>query len=528
MGDADEQPPGRIVAGRYRIDRELGRGGMGVVWLAVDTLIERQVALKELRAPAGVTEGDETSFVERAMREGRNAGRLNHPSVVAVYDVIAPGGDDDAVYIVMEYVQAPTLHEVIEEQGSLPASRVAAMGLGVLDAIAAAHTMGIVHRDIKPGNVLVREGDRIKLTDFGIALAAEDTRLTRSGVIGTHAYLAPECFDTGHAGPAADLWALGATLFHAVAGRAPFDRDTTTAMLRAILFEDVPPPPCEPRLAEVITGLLTRPVEERFTSDVARQKLEPIAAEPSSAAPVADAPPAGGAGQSSWEAQATGVHRPDIPSSSPAPSSGQTWGQPAQPAASTWGQPAQPTAQPTGQSWGQPTQPGAQPSPYTTSQPGQAAMPSSGHGGSGGYNTSYGSTSSWGGGQQPPPRNNTPWVVGGGIAAVALLLLIVIMVSSGGDDDGGGGSGGGSGYTDAMRDDFVGFCSSEVGSAGGAGIDVDSFCECGWNEIVASVPLADYQAFADAYLQDSSTTPPESVQAALSECIPDDLNIPSS
>src|SRR6266540_3019445 len=271
-GTDNEQSPGRVLAGRYRLEEVLGRGGMGVVWRAVDTLIERTVAIKELRAPTGSVQGDRSSFVERALREARNAGRLNHPAVVAVHDVIAPTGDDDAVYIVMEYVQAPTLAEILDQQGPLPAGRVAAMGLGILDALDAAHAMGIVHRDIKPGNVLVSDGDRVKLTDFGIALAAEDTRLTRSGVIGTHAYLAPECFDAAQAGPASDLWSLGATLFHAVAGRAPFDRDTTTASLRAILFEEPPTPPCEPGLARVITGLLTRPVDQRLTSDAARQQ----------------------------------------------------------------------------------------------------------------------------------------------------------------------------------------------------------------------------------------------------------------
>ena len=301
VSGAEEQTPGRVVAGRYRVERVLGRGGMGVVWLAVDTVIERRVALKELRAPTGVAEGDEASFMERAIREARNAGRLNHPDVVAVYDVIAPAGDDAAVYIVMEYVQAPTLEEIVDQQGPLPAARVATMGLGILNAVMAAHTMGIVHRDIKPGNVLVRDGDRVKLTDFGIALAAEDTRLTRSGVIGTQPYLAPECFDGGQ-GAAADLWALGATLFHAVAGRSPFERDTATATLRAILFEEPPAPPCEPHLAEVITGLLTRPVDQRLTGDAARPLLQRAADAPSP--PAVDASDAAAA----WDARATTVH----------------------------------------------------------------------------------------------------------------------------------------------------------------------------------------------------------------------------
>ena len=411
MSGADEQSPGRVVAGRYRLESLLGRGGMGVVWLAVDTLIERRVALKELRTPTGVSEGETASFVERALREARSAGRLNHPGVVGVHDVIAPAGDDSVVYIVMEYVQAPTLAAIIDEQGPLPAPRVAAMGLGILDALDAAHAMGIVHRDIKPRNVLIAAGDRVKLTDFGIALAAEDTRLTRSGVLGTHAYLAPECFDTGQAGPAADLWALGATLFHAVAGRAPFERDTTTATLRAILFEEPPAPPCEPPLAEAITGLLTRPVDRRLTSNNARQVLQPAATGPASSPPTADTHPT--PGQAVWEAQATALH-PRSPTTSPPPL-------------------ASATRPPGGPLPPYPTGPGTRPAVPTQSYTGAAS-------GTGlprqtGPTTSPIPRAPWGG---PPQqrRSTTPWLVGGVAAAAALLLLVVVLAVSGGSDSG--------------------------------------------------------------------------------------------
>ncbi|HEY3632783.1 MAG TPA: serine/threonine-protein kinase, partial [Jatrophihabitantaceae bacterium] len=141
---ADGQSPSRVVAGRYRLEQVLGRGGMGTVWRAVDTLIERTVAIKELRAPTGATEEERASFAERALREARNAGRLNHPGVVAVHDVISQPGDYDVVFIVMEYVQAPSLAEILDKQGPLPAQRVAKLGLGVLDALDAAHAMGIV------------------------------------------------------------------------------------------------------------------------------------------------------------------------------------------------------------------------------------------------------------------------------------------------------------------------------------------------------------------------------------------------
>ncbi|HEY8547302.1 MAG TPA: serine/threonine-protein kinase, partial [Acidimicrobiales bacterium] len=304
--------PGEPVAGRYRRERVLGRGGMGVVWRATDTLIERPVALKELRPPAG---DDSPSFVERALREARNAGRLNHPGIVGVHDVIAPAaGADPVVYLVMELVEAPSLAEVLDREGPLPPARVAALGAGILDALTAAHAMGVVHRDVKPGNVLVLDGDRVKLTDFGIALAAEDSRLTSTGVVGTHAYLAPECFDQGPVGPATDLWALGATLFHAVAGRPPFERATTTETLRAILFEPPPPPPCGPPLADAIAGLLTRPVEHRLAGGAARDLLARAAA----TMPTADAPPTPApAGAPAWAAQATGVHRPPTATTQP-------------------------------------------------------------------------------------------------------------------------------------------------------------------------------------------------------------------
>jgi serine/threonine protein kinase len=331
---------------------------MGVVWRAVDTLIERTVAIKELRGPAGATEEERHSFVERALREARNAGRLNHPGVVAVHDVISQPGEYDVVYIVMEYVQAPSLAEILDKQGPLPAQRVAKLGLGVLDALDAAHAMGIVHRDIKPGNVLVAAGDKVKLTDFGIALAAEDSRLTKSGVIGTQAYLAPECFDTGDAGPAADLWALGATLYHAVAGRAPFDRDTATATLRAILFEEPPPPPGDPRLGEAISGLLTRSADQRLSSDAARQLLEPVASQP-----VSSTPDPAAAAAAPWEANATGLYKPPTPTPPPvipAAFSGPT-GPPDPTAPGGFGPP---TFVPTGQ--GQtPIAPAAQGGPFT-------------------------------------------------------------------------------------------------------------------------------------------------------------------
>jgi len=399
LGADDGQLADRVVAGRYRLERLLGRGGMGVVWRAIDMLIERTVAIKELRAPAGATQSEQSSFVERALREARHAGRLNHPNVVAVYDALPPTGDDGAVYIVMEYVQAPSLADILDRKGPLPGPLAAAVGLGILDALDAAHALGIVHRDVKPANVLVGEPDRVKLTDFGIALAAADTRMTRSGVIGTQAYLAAECFDTGQAGPAADLWALGATLYHAVSGRAPFDRDTTTATLRAILFEDPPTPHCEPRLAEAITGLLIRPVEQRLASPATRQLLQPVAVQPATGAGPAAAitDPA----RTPWEAHSTTLHRqpsdlaPPQPAFLPAPSA------PTAPAFP--GPAAPPSGYPTG---------GYGPPPQLPPPAGPPPGPS------------------WNG--APPRSSRTPWVIAGAVVAVAAVALILVLALSGG------------------------------------------------------------------------------------------------
>ena len=268
---------GRTVAGRYRITRELGRGGMGVVWLAEDEVVARQVALKELRAGAGLAQDAREEFTKRALAEARNAARVHHPNAVALYDVIPASPDDDAVYLVMELVDALTLEALITRDKRLSDERVARIGLQLLDVLDAAHALGVVHRDVKPLNIMVDEGDVVKLTDFGIAHHATDTRLTRAGVVGTQAYLAPELFDADPISPAADLWSLGASLYHAVSGAGPFERDSTSAMLRAILIDEPPAPHCGAPLRAAIAGMLTRDPAERATSAQARHLLEQVA-----------------------------------------------------------------------------------------------------------------------------------------------------------------------------------------------------------------------------------------------------------
>ncbi|WP_276328684.1 MULTISPECIES: WD40 repeat domain-containing serine/threonine protein kinase [Streptomyces violaceusniger group] len=265
------------MAGRYRLEGVLGRGGMGVVWRAVDELIGRSVAVKELRAPEGLSTQERAVVAERALREARSAGRINHPGVVAIHDVVPATAEDDAVYIVMELVKGASLADVLQRQGALPEQRVAVLGARTLEALDAAHAIGLVHRDVKPSNILTLPGDEVKLVDFGIAHAADDTRLTRHGVAGSTGYMAPELFEGDPPSPASDLWSLGATLFHALKGSGPFDRPSTAATLRAILQDDLPPLDSGSQLSELIAGLLTRDTAHRITSRQAATLLEAAA-----------------------------------------------------------------------------------------------------------------------------------------------------------------------------------------------------------------------------------------------------------
>src|SRR5579872_265511 len=177
---------------------------MGVVWLAEDQLVGRQVAVKELRPPPGLAGTERDSYRRRALAEARSAARIDHPGAVTLYDVLPASDGDDAVYLIMELVAGPTLAQLIGQQGRLPEATVAAFGVQLADVLAAAHALGVVHRDIKPANILIAAGGQVKLTDFGIAHTIGDLRLTRSGILGTQAYLAPELFESAPITPAAD------------------------------------------------------------------------------------------------------------------------------------------------------------------------------------------------------------------------------------------------------------------------------------------------------------------------------------
>ncbi|HWD00848.1 MAG TPA: serine/threonine-protein kinase, partial [Amycolatopsis sp.] len=264
-----EAASSQLLRGRYRLGSVLGEGGFGKVWRATDELIGRAVAVKELRPPSGLSAEDKALLGQRALREARTAGRISHPGVVAIHDVLPATEDDDAGYVVMELVEAPSLADLLEREGPLPEKRVAALAVRILEALAAAHRIGVVHRDVKPGNMLVLPGDRVKLVDFGIAHAVGETRLTRDGVTGSTADLAPELFQGEDPTLAADLWSVGVTLFHAVAGRGPFDHPAAAAVVHAVLYAELPAPPCGGPLARVIAGYLVRDPARRLTAEQA-------------------------------------------------------------------------------------------------------------------------------------------------------------------------------------------------------------------------------------------------------------------
>ncbi|MFH9658967.1 protein kinase [Streptomyces sp. NPDC017248] len=278
MAGTDSSQGPRLVAGRYRLTEVLGRGGMGIVWRATDERIGRTVAVKELRVPRGLPAREQAAFGERALREARTAGRVRHPGVIAIHDLVPGAAQDDAVYVVMELVEAPSLATVLEEQGALPESRVARLGLRLLEALDAAHAIGLVHRDVKPSNILVLPDDKVKLVDFGIAHAVDDTRLTGTGVAGSTDYIAPELFEGHSPTPAADLWSLGVTLHHAATGRSPFERGTTAATIRAILHDDPPPLDRHPALARVIESLLVREPSGRMDGREGAVRLRAVIA----------------------------------------------------------------------------------------------------------------------------------------------------------------------------------------------------------------------------------------------------------
>jgi eukaryotic-like serine/threonine-protein kinase len=264
-------PGRRSLADRYELIEEIGRGGMGVVWLAEDRTIGRRVAIKELHLPAGVPKEERQVLEERVLREARAAGRLNDPAVVTVYDVLQESG---GTYIVMELIQAPTLSAIVRDRGALAPDAVARLAEQLLSALEAAHAAGIVHRDVKPSNIMVAQNGRVKLTDFGIAQSTEDPRLTTSGIlVGSPTYIAPERIKGAEADAASDLWSLAAVLFYAVEGYSPYERSSTAATMHAIVNEVPYLTRCQGPLASVIMGLLNATPAARLSATQVRGLL---------------------------------------------------------------------------------------------------------------------------------------------------------------------------------------------------------------------------------------------------------------
>ncbi|MEU4535499.1 serine/threonine-protein kinase [Streptosporangium sp. NPDC023825] len=249
-----------VLAGRYRAIARLGAGGMGVVWRARDELLHREVAIKEVKLDPNLPEAQRAEARERTLREARAAARLGHPSIVAVHDVVA---QDGRPWIVMDLVDGRSLEQAVQAEGPLPPRRVAMIGLAVLDALALAHSRGIVHRDVKPANIMLDRSGGVLLTDFGIATVEGDVQLTSpDALVGSPAYMAPERLRGGD-GPATDLWSLGATLYTAVEGRSPFRRDTSAATIGAILTQEAPPPRRAGDLAPVLVAALAKDPRQR-------------------------------------------------------------------------------------------------------------------------------------------------------------------------------------------------------------------------------------------------------------------------
>ena len=264
-----------LVGGRYRLIAVIGAGGMGTVWKAEDELLHRAVAVKEITTPTGVSTSEMLDLQLATMREARAAARLDHPGVVQVFDVIWRPGHS---WIVMEFVPARSLHEVVRDDGPLSHREAARVGLGVLAALRAAHRAGVLHRDIKPHNVLLADDGRIVLTDFGLATLESELQISDQPepLFGSPFYVAPERLRGERSTERSDLWSLGATLYAAVEGRPPFQRDSTTRSLAALMREPPDAPARPGPLGPVLTGLLVKDPAGRLTAEQTEPLLRKV------------------------------------------------------------------------------------------------------------------------------------------------------------------------------------------------------------------------------------------------------------
>ncbi|MFR0357742.1 serine/threonine-protein kinase [Streptomyces sediminimaris] len=264
----------RVIAGRYRLEARLGRGGMGVVWRATDELLGRQVAVKEIPLDLDETLSAEEARRqrERTLREARAVAQLRHPHIIVVHDVVV---HDERPFLVMELIDGGTLADLVSAHGPVDAAEAARIGIGLLSALRTAHAAGVLHRDIKPANVLLESGSRrVVLTDFGIAQVAGATTLTETGsFVGSPEYTAPERMSGTRTGPESDLWSVGALLCTVLSGESPFRRDSLGGILHAVVFDEIRPPPQAAPLLPVVRGLLERDPDRRLDADQAERML---------------------------------------------------------------------------------------------------------------------------------------------------------------------------------------------------------------------------------------------------------------
>ncbi|MFD8826901.1 serine/threonine-protein kinase, partial [Streptomyces sp. NPDC059605] len=280
---------GRLLAGRYRLGEVLGRGGMGTVWRADDETLGRTVAVKELRFPSAIDEDEKRRLITRTLREAKAIARIRNNSAVTVYDVV---DEDDRPWIVMELIEGKSLAEAIREDGVLTPKRAAEVGLAILDVLRSAHREGILHRDVKPSNVLIAEDGRVVLTDFGIAQVEGDPSVTSTGMlVGAPSYISPERARGHKPGPPADLWSLGGLLYASVEGSPPYDKGSAIATLTAVMTEPLDPPKNAGPLKDVIYGLLAKDPEQRLDDAGARTLLNDVLHAPEKPEP-APVPPA--------------------------------------------------------------------------------------------------------------------------------------------------------------------------------------------------------------------------------------------
>ena len=270
--------PGTVVGGRYTLSAAIGHGGMGTVWRATDTQLNRPVAVKEVVTPPGIAPEDRDAMYERMLREARAAAMLSHPGVVQVYDVVTDG---DRPWIVMELLDARSLSDVVLEDGPLAPRAVAKIGVTLLGALEVAHAAGILHRDVKPANVLICTDGRCVLTDFGVARMPTDQQLTTPGmVLGSPHFISPERAMGASFGPPSDLFSLGVTLYCAVEGQPPFDKGDPIATMHSVVEDEPRPPQRAGVLTEVLYGLLEKDPNRRWDAPRARAALRELLAGP--------------------------------------------------------------------------------------------------------------------------------------------------------------------------------------------------------------------------------------------------------